>query len=1322
MSETRSFGATRENPFVGLRPFFDTDSLYFFGRDEQVTALLDLLHTSRFVPVLGSSGSGKSSLVRAGLIPTLHAGFMVTERDGWRIAPCLPGDTPVENFAEALLRAAGETATGARIVAFAQQIRDDLDDAIVALFTPRLTAHENVLILVDQFEEIFAFRSAAGTDADADRTAPPDVAQSAERLRRRQDASLLVSVLLRLAERTAFPVYIVTTMRTDFLGDCDLFTGLPEAVNRSGYLVPRLTRAQLRHAVEGPPRLMGARVAPRLIDRVLNDVGDHADRLPLMQHALQRTYHVWKTAGMIGPLDVEDLDEAGGLDRALDVHAEQVITGIDLLLVERVFKRLTSVDSQQRRVRRPARLSELRAVAEGDDAALRTLLDRCVREGTNFMYASKDGQNSDPRYNISHESLVRQWNRLREWVDDEQVQREWYEQLAERAAQYARDPDAGLLSRLDLRIAEATIAQRKPTAAWAERYPNAAAGFARTMGFVQESAARVQRARRTRIVSVAAVLLLLAATAISVVRSGRIASAAIARVDEVARDAAIGQLADIDPTFAAALAAELAAEATDPSRWSPERRSLLQRVLNGTFALAEYHDVVAFAADSRGEQLAVSFSDGRTEVGPIDGDGEARVVLPATPGDTVVNVFYVKGGGVVVGYRSGEIRHLIVDTTRAVATKRVWTLPDIARLNVTADSLRLLALDDAGQLWSWSLEDAKPTAPALPTITNYFVHPTDGARTIVVTDSNDLRVLNAESGVVKRISRVGQRVRERSVRFVAFSPFSDEMLMGEGVGRGALLYVRGDTAISGFGGDSSVYTDAAFNPVYPNVLLTTSQGYAEIYYPSGSGRTDSLARRFRLHQQETSARYSHDGAWIISGAADGDLRWTSVWDSLATVRLPGHAAYLWAQATTARDMRIVSADADGMLRVWRPPSVTQAVPFSSEPLGPIAATLASRGAFAILDYTNSWHTVAGIGVPGDSAQSSALTDSFPALGATALSPSGRTLFVEYGQPRRRELRDHAGSAPIRLPSAASVVAHVAFSDNERMLVLVEEDGRTRFLDATTGKPLHADWTRTAGVQALAVSPAGDRVTITSGDTLMVLRLTNSTVANWVLIPPEIASVSSMQFSPDGSQLLLVDMQGTAAIVDVVSGAIRVLGDWSRYTTAEAISRSGALIALATDDRAIRLFSARDSLAPPFEIPKVSGTVVHLAFGPHDSTLVATKASGEISIWPITDERTVGIPVTLHHTPPVPNLSDDAPIARTVMSDDGKRLTSVFTPSRGLPRIGRWELDPAMLRQQLLRTTFVCLDSVTRQRLLPGETAVQLRTRTAACERRAGRLR
>src|SRR5205085_972890 len=117
--------------------------------------------------------------------------------------------------------------------------------------------------------------------------------------------------------------------RTDFLGDCDVFYGLPEAMNKSQYLVPRMTRRQLAQAIDGPSRLMGTSVAPRLVDQLLNDLGDRADRLPVLQHALLRTWDHWETKGSVGEIDQEDFSAIGGLERALENDAEAALKGLD---------------------------------------------------------------------------------------------------------------------------------------------------------------------------------------------------------------------------------------------------------------------------------------------------------------------------------------------------------------------------------------------------------------------------------------------------------------------------------------------------------------------------------------------------------------------------------------------------------------------------------------------------------------------------------------------------------------------------------------------------------------------------------------------------------------------------------------------------------------------------------------------------------------------------------------------------------------------------------------------------------------------------------
>ena len=348
----------RDNPYVGLRPFFVQDSLYFFGREQQTAELLDILRLHRFLGVVGSSGSGKSSLVRAGLLPGLLGGFLVKDRDRWRTVQMKPGDAPMGNLAVGLLEALGQTTTAESVAALEREVREGHTDAVVAFLAERLEPNANLFLLVDQFEEVFAFRGLQ--DDDAAKTL--DLARRQERARRKAEAADFVDLLLKLAEQRAVPIYVALTMRTDFLGDCDLFYGLPEALNLGRYLVPRMTREQLRDAVECPALLLGAEIAPRLLDHVLNELGDRFDRLPVLQHALLRTWDAWERDGGVGPVDLRHYQSAGGLEHALDQDAEGALQGLDLDVVARAFKRLTDTDASQRRVRSPARITELVAV------------------------------------------------------------------------------------------------------------------------------------------------------------------------------------------------------------------------------------------------------------------------------------------------------------------------------------------------------------------------------------------------------------------------------------------------------------------------------------------------------------------------------------------------------------------------------------------------------------------------------------------------------------------------------------------------------------------------------------------------------------------------------------------------------------------------------------------------------------------------------------------------------------------------------------------------------------------------------------------------
>jgi len=440
------------NPFVGLRPFRTEESLLFFGRNEQTVELLQQLHKTRFLAVVGSSGCGKSSLIRAGLIPKLKAGFLIEDRDRWLTATMKPGDAPLSNLAAALLEAAFGDTTDARIDDFVKSVRQLGAGYITTRLAAKLgdSSPTNLLLLVDQFEEIFRF----GVDSN-------NAAQ-------REEAEDFVGLMLALAEQRTLPIYVVMTMRSDFIGDCDNFYGLPEAMNRSQYLVPRLTRQQRQQAIEGPIRLFGASITPRLLDRVLNDVGDKSDQLPVMQHALMRTFEAWQTSGD-AEVDINHYEAIGTIQNALSRDADAALEGMgeeELKITELMFQALTGTDKNNRRIRRPVHLSSIAKITSASRDLILDITERFQSSGRAFLTLTSD---KDPLINISHESLIQRWEQLRNWVDKELRSRDIYLELVQLSSFYAQKK-RNVLTNREIAKFQNWIEENAPNEAWAARY------------------------------------------------------------------------------------------------------------------------------------------------------------------------------------------------------------------------------------------------------------------------------------------------------------------------------------------------------------------------------------------------------------------------------------------------------------------------------------------------------------------------------------------------------------------------------------------------------------------------------------------------------------------------------------------------------------------------------------------------------------------------------------------------------------------------------------------------------------------------------------
>ena len=468
------------NPFPGLRPFEFDDNPHFFGRDEQTTELTTRLRKNRFVAVVGTSGSGKSSLVRAGLLPELLSGTMSGAGSSWETAIMRPGGDPLTNLAQSMVDADLYDPEEEDIAA---QVRATLTRSglglVEAIRQSDLSQGTNFLLVVDQFEEIFRFRrSEDATD---------------------EQAAFFVNLLLEASAQSDLPLYVIITMRSDFLGECSQFPRLADTVNEGEFLIPRLNRDQRKEAILGPVKVEGGGMTDRLLLRLLNDIGDDPDQLPILQHALMRTWDLFAAQNESGDLDLEHYHATGGMNEALSRHADEVYGDLPdpehQRLAQKLFKSLTEKVDTNRGIRRPMALKELHEICGGEEAHLRSVVDAFRRTGCTFLMPAGEAEITlKTIIDISHESLMRVWRTLKDWVDDEAQSAKIYRRLADTASLYANDK-AGLYRDPDLGIALAWRQENQPNQTWADRYYP---GFPEAMAFLEASQREAEREAREK--------------------------------------------------------------------------------------------------------------------------------------------------------------------------------------------------------------------------------------------------------------------------------------------------------------------------------------------------------------------------------------------------------------------------------------------------------------------------------------------------------------------------------------------------------------------------------------------------------------------------------------------------------------------------------------------------------------------------------------------------------------------------------------------------------------------------------------------------------
>lgn len=464
------------NPFPGLRPFTVDECHLFFGREGQVDDILLKLSQNRFVCVMGYSGSGKSSLMYCGLVPVLYGGFVTHTGPNWHIIVTRPGISPIQNLAESVvdyLIAQNRIAVADKAIHKAiivSVLRSGSHGLVEVSRYLQKHGEENVFFMIDQFEELFRLQ---------------EEIQEEDAI---NESQLYVNLVLTAVHQREVPIYSAVTMRSDFIASCSVFPHLTDEINKSNYLVPQMSREQRKMVIEGPVAVGGGKISQRLVKRLLGDMGKNQDQLPILQHALMRTWDYWLENREEGePMDLRHYNAIGKVSQALSQHANELHESLSTRekeIAEVMFKSITEKTSDNKGMRRPSKLSLLAELSDASEGEVINVVEHFRKPGRSFlMPAHYVPLTGDSVIELSHESLMRIWNKLNSWVEEEFESAQMYKRLSDAAAMY-QIGKTGLWRPPDLQLALNWQKKQRPTREWAQRYDEA---FERAVVFLDTS-------------------------------------------------------------------------------------------------------------------------------------------------------------------------------------------------------------------------------------------------------------------------------------------------------------------------------------------------------------------------------------------------------------------------------------------------------------------------------------------------------------------------------------------------------------------------------------------------------------------------------------------------------------------------------------------------------------------------------------------------------------------------------------------------------------------------------------------------------------------
>jgi WD40 repeat protein len=1155
-------------PYMGLTPFQAEDAQWFFGRERLVAELLVRLSETPLLAVVGPSGSGKSSALRAGLLPAVRDGAL-PGTDVWTTIVLTLGAHPLEELAARL---------GDQCKVAAGQLLDDLETKPDRL---RLAVRQalvgappgaRLLLLVDQFEEVFTL------------------------CRDETERRKFIHALIGLAGEADGQGIVVLGIRADFYSRCAEYPELVGLIQDHQVVVGPMTGPELRCAITAPAARAGVVLEPGLVETVLADLGAEPGSLPLLSHALFATWQRRQDS----MLTINGYRDAGGVRQAIGQTAQTAYDRLDpahQVIAKDVFLRLTALGEGTADTRRRAHWVEL--FAGRDPEAVQLVLDRLTE--ARLITLDEDS------VQVAHEALIREWPTLRGWLNEDREGLRLHRRLTEACAEWeALDRDPGALYRSG-RLA----ATREWAASHEERLNDLEREFlvASAEREHDELVTARQRNRRLRALAGALAVLLIVTGTVSVmaVRSRQTAQqrGTLATVRQLAAQA----VANLDQRPLSLL---LSLESLDLAPTDETRATARDSLLQGLLTPPPSRAVLTGHTNTI---LGAAFSPDGNTLASAGGDGTVRLWQPATgqqigqltghTGPVAAVTFSPDGTTIMSAGWDRTIRQWNVGTRQQIGepltlTRGVYWAgfsPDGAMIATIGEGERTV------QVWDTATGNpiGQPLTGHTDTVGSVAFSP-DGTIIATASDDQTVRRWDAHTGIP-----IGQPLTSHTggAWGVAFSPDGTtiatsgadntvqlwDTAMDQPIGRplpgriGLALRVAfspdGTTVAAGqvdgtvllwdvhtrtllgppLRGHTDLIMGLAFSPDSKTLVTASRERTLRFWNIAPT----SLGQSLTGHTETVNwVAFSPDGTTIATASNDATVRrWDAHTGQPIGQPLTGHTAPVNGVAFSPDGTTIATASGDQSVRLW---DAITGEPFGQQPLtghtapvngvafspdGTIIATASNDGTVRRWDA----HTGQPIGRP--------LTGHTAPIGGVAFSPDGTTIATASNDGTVRRWDAHSGR-PIGQPLTGhtDIVLGVAFSPDGTTIATASFDGTVRRWDAHTGQPIGRPLSGHFGlVIGVAFSPDGKTIASTSDD--QTVRLWNAATSAPIGQPlsGHTDVVIGVAFSPDGQTLATASQDRTVRLWPVtVEGWIRhacavagrnlTRGEWDEFVGAD----------------------------------------------------------------------------------------------------------------------------------------------------------------------------